>query len=85
MAFKGVDFYGLDEELNDEERLVRDNVRRFVDKEIEPIIGEHYEAGTFPMELVPKFADLGLLGANLDGYGCAGMGEVAYGLAMQEL
>lgn len=85
MAFKGVDFYGIDDELTDEERLVRDNVRRFVDKEIVPRIGEHYQAGTFPMDLVPKFADLGLLGANLEGYGCAGMGEVAYGLAMQEL
>lgn len=85
MAFRGIDYYGLDEELSDEERLVRDNVRRFVDREIEPIIGRHYEAGTFPTELIPKFADLGLFGANLEGYGCAGMGEVAYGLAMQEL
>ena len=85
MAFTGLDYYGLDEELTDEERLVRDNVRRFVEKEIVPTIGRHYEDGTFPMELVPKFADLGLLGANLEGYGCAGMGDVAYGLAMQEL
>lgn len=85
MAFEGLDYYGLDEELNDEERLVRDNVRRFVDKEVVPVIGEHYQAGTFPMDLVPKFADLGLLGANLEGYGCAGMGDIAYGLAMQEL
>lgn len=85
MAFRGLDYYGLDDELNDEERLVRDNVRRFVENEIVPVIGAHYQAGTFPMDLVPKFAELGLLGANLDGYGCAGMGEVAYGLAMQEL
>ena len=85
MAFTGVDYYGLDEELSDEERLVRDNVRRFVDKEVVPVIAEHYQAGTFPMDLVPKFADLGLLGANLEGYGCAGMGDIAYGLAMQEL
>ncbi|MGE0784948.1 MAG: acyl-CoA dehydrogenase family protein [Sandaracinaceae bacterium] len=85
MAFRGVDYYELDDELTDDERLVRDNVRRFVEKEIVPTIGEHYQAGTFPMELIPKFADLGLLGANIHGYGCAGMGEVAYGLAMQEL
>ncbi len=85
MAFRGLDYYGIDDELSEEERLVRDNVRRFVDQEILPIIGEHYQAGSFPMDLVPKFADLGLLGANIDGYGCAGMGEVAYGLAMQEL
>ncbi len=85
MAFRGLDYYGIDDELDEEERLVRDNVRRFVEEEIVPIIGAHYQAGTFPMQLIPKFADLGLLGANLHGYGCAGMGEVAYGLAMQEL
>jgi len=80
-----LDFYALDEELQDEERLVRDNVRRFVDQKIIPIIGKHYQDGTFPHELVAEFAELGLLGANLEGYGCAGMGDVAYGLAMQEL
>jgi glutaryl-CoA dehydrogenase len=85
MAFAGVDYYELDEELTEEERLVRDNVRRFVENEIVPIIGKHYQAGTFPEHLIPKFAELGLLGANLEGYGCAGMGDVAYGLAMQEL
>lgn len=85
MAFAGVDYYGLDEELTEEERLVRDNVRRFVEHELVPIVGKHYQAGTFPEHLIPKFAELGLLGANLEGYGCAGMGDVAYGLAMQEL
>jgi len=80
-----LDFYALDEELQDEERLLRDNVRRFVDQKVIPIIGKHYQDGTFPQELVKEFADLGLLGANLEGYGCAGMGDVAYGLAMQEL
>lgn len=85
MGFKGLDYYFIDELLSDEERLVRDNVRRFVDDRIEPIIAKHYEAGTFPADLVPAFAELGLLGANLEGYGCAGMGDVAYGLAMQEL
>ena len=85
MAFEGLDFYALDDELSDDERLVRDNVRRFVDAEIVPIIAKHFEAGTFPMELVPKFGELGMLGANIKGYGCAGLGEVAYGLIMQEL
>jgi len=85
MGFEGLDFYELDDELSEEERLARDTVRRFVDAEITPIIGKHFQAGTFPMHLVPKFAELGLLGANLKGYGCAGMGEVAYGLLMQEL
>ena len=64
MAFEGLDFYNLDDELSEDERLVRDNVRRFVDAEILPIIAKHYEAGTFPMELIPKFGELGLLGAN---------------------
>ena len=81
----GVDFYAIEEELTEDERLVRDNVRRFVDAKVIPVIGSHYQAGTFPMDLVPEMAELGLLGANLEGYGCAGMGDVAYGLAMQEL
>jgi glutaryl-CoA dehydrogenase len=85
MAFEGLDFYDLDDELTQDERLVRDNVRRFVDAEIIPIISKHYQAGTFPMDLIPKFAELGMLGANIKGYGCAGLGDVAYGLIMQEL
>jgi len=80
-----VDYYGIDEELSEEERLVRDNVRRFVSDRILPDIGRHYQQGTFPVELIGEFGELGLLGANLKGYGCAGMGDVAYGLAMQEL
>ncbi len=80
-----VDYYNIEEELTDEERLVKQNVRRFVDNKVTPIVGDHYQAGTFPMELIGECAELGLLGANLEGYGCAGMGDVAYGLAMQEL
>lgn len=79
------DFYGLNDELRDEERLVRDNVRAFVNKRLMPIVAKHYQDGTFPMELIPEFAEMGLLGSNLEGYGCPGMGDVAYGLAMQEL
>ena len=85
MGFEGLDFYQLDEELTEDERLIRDNIRRFVEAEIIPVVAGHYQAGTFPMDLIPKFADLGMLGANLRGYGCAGLGDVAYGLIMQEL
>ncbi|HET8938703.1 MAG TPA: acyl-CoA dehydrogenase family protein [Polyangiales bacterium] len=85
MGFEGLDFYNLDEELSDDERLVRDSTRRFVDKSIIPIISKHYQAGTFPMDLIPQFGEMGFLGANIKGYGCAGLGEVAYGLINQEL
>ena len=64
---------------------MRGSVRRFVEEKIVPSIGRHYQDGTFPVELIPQFAELGLLGASLTGYGCAGMGPVAYGLATQEL
>jgi glutaryl-CoA dehydrogenase len=83
--FEGIDFYDLDDQLTEEERLARSNVRRMVEEEIIPIIAEHYRAGTFPMHLIPKFGEMGLLGANLEGYGCAGMGHMAYGLICQEL
>ncbi|TMF59449.1 MAG: acyl-CoA dehydrogenase [Chloroflexi bacterium] len=80
-----VDFYNTDELLNDEERLVRSTVGRFVDKRFIPIVAEHYERGTFPMEIVPELASLGLFGMHLQGYGAAGMSNVMYGLACQEL
>jgi glutaryl-CoA dehydrogenase len=84
--FEGVDFLQLDELLSDEERLARDTVRGFVSREFLPRIQEHVrQDGSFPMELVPQLAELGLFGANLRGYGCAGMNNVAYGLVMQEL
>jgi glutaryl-CoA dehydrogenase len=84
--FEGVDFLRLDELLSDEERLARDTVRDFVSNEFLPLIQEHIrQDGSFPMDLVPKLAELGLFGANLHGYGCAGMNNVAYGLVMQEL
>lgn len=86
MPFEGVDFYDLESLLNEEERAVRDTVRRFVDDEVMPHIGEHYIAGTFPNELIPLMGELGLYGANLpEQYGCAGLNNVAYGLIMQEL
>lgn len=81
-----VDFYRIDDLLTNEERLVRDTVRQFVDDRVLPVIDEHFEAGTFPRELISPLAELGVLGANLpEEYGCAGMNNVAYGLVMQEL
>jgi glutaryl-CoA dehydrogenase len=86
MAFEALDFYRIDDEFSDEERIVRDTVREFVDREFLPRVVEHVrQDGSFPMELVPRIAELGLFGANLSGYGCAGMSNVAYGLVMQEL
>jgi len=80
-----LDFYNTDALLSEEERLVRDTVRDFVQARVLPTIGEHFEAGTFPRDLIKEIADLGLLGMHLQGYGCAGMSAVAYGLACQEL
>jgi glutaryl-CoA dehydrogenase len=84
-GFKGVDFLHLEDELTDEERLVRDTVRQFVSDRVMPVIVRHAREGTFPHDLVPTMAEMGLLGADLEGYGCPGMGPVAYGLIMQEL
>ncbi|HEX9037141.1 MAG TPA: acyl-CoA dehydrogenase family protein [Ktedonobacterales bacterium] len=80
-----LDLYNVDHLLNEEERLVRDTVRTFVRDRVLPLIGEHFEAGTFPRELVPELAEMGLLGMHLEGYGCAGLSAVCYGLACQEL
>jgi len=84
-AFPGVDFLEFDSLLNDEERLVRQTARQFVDQEVLPIIEKHNREATFPMHLVPMLGELGFFGANLEGYGCAGMSNIAYGLVMQEL
>lgn len=84
--YEGLDFLQLDSLLSDEERLARDSVREFVSREFLPLVQEHVRRdGSFPMELVPRMAEMGLFGANLTGYGCAGMNNVAYGLVMQEL
>ncbi len=83
--FSGVDFYNIDKHLSDEERMVRELCRTWVEARVMPIIEEHARNGTFPMELVKEIGDMGLLGANLDGYGCAGMTNIAYGLICQEL
>lgn len=84
--FQGVDYYDVDSLLGEEERMIRDTVRAWVDDELMPIIGDAYMERRFPMELKGKMAELGLFGANLpEEYGCAGLNNVAYGLIMQEL
>ena len=75
----------IDGLLSEEERLVRETTARFVREEYLPRAGELYEKAEFPKDLIPTIGELGLLGANIQGYGCAGMNNVAYGLAMQEL
>src|SRR5712672_2657174 len=83
--YAGVDFIDFDSQLNDEEKLVRQTAREFVENEIIPIIEKHSREATFPMHLVPQLGELGFFGASLQGYGCAGMSSVEYGLMTQEL
>jgi glutaryl-CoA dehydrogenase len=85
MKFKGVDFIEFDSLLTEDERLVRDNTRKFIEENLIPIIEQCNREGRFPKELVKPFAELGFFGASLKGYGCAGMSNVEYGLVMQEL
>ena len=80
-----VDYLDLDSQLSDEEKLVRQSARRFSTSEILPLVRNAYNTGTFPLELVRGIGEMGFLGANLEGYGCAGMSNVDYGLIMQEL
>ena len=84
-SYTGLDFYAVDELLSEEELMIRDTVRQFVGDEVVPIIEKHNREATFPAHLIPKMGELGLLGANLHGYGCAGLSSTAYGLIMQEL
>ncbi len=79
------DLYRIDDLLSPEEKAARDTVAQFVDREYLPIVGKHFRNGTFPMEVVPKLAEMGVFGAPLEGYGCAGMSHVSYGLILQEL
>jgi len=82
---KDLDYFDLDEFLSPEEKMTRNTVKQFVQREILPNIEQHFANETFPREIIPQMAELGFFGANLKGYGCAGMGNVAYGLIMQEL
>ncbi len=79
------DLYRIDDLLSADERAIRDSVARFVDKEYLPIVGKHFRNHTFPTELIPTLGELGVFGATLKGYGCAGLSNVAYGLILQEL
>lgn len=84
--FAGVDFFDVDSLLTEEERMVRDTIREWVEDRVMPVIGDAYVERSFPQGLVPEIGELGMLGANLpEEYGCAGLGNVAYGLIMQEL
>src|SRR6184192_2803583 len=85
IKFRGVDFLEFDSLLSDDERLVRDTSRKFIEDNLIPIIEECNRAGRFPRELVKSMAELGFFGASLKGYGCAGMSNVEYGLVMQEM
>jgi len=84
--FEGIDFYDLDSLFTEEERMIRDTVRAFVEDRVMPIIGEAYIERKFPKQLIPELGELGVYGANLpEKYGCAGLNNVSYGLIMQEL
>src|SRR5438034_3892400 len=83
--FRGVDYYGIESLLSEEERMIRDAVRDWVEAACVPVVAEHHRAGTFPVALIPRLGELGVFGATLKGYGCAGLNNVAYGLIMEEL
>ena len=85
MAFRGVDYFCVDSLFSEEELMVRQTARRFAEERIAPLIRDCYRDARFPAELIPEMAELGFYGANLEGYGCAGMSNVEYGLIMQEL
>src|ERR1700734_2960800 len=80
-----IDLMNIDGQLNDEERLLRDTGRAFSAERILPHVADWFEAGTLPREIMPELGKLGLLGMHLSGYGCAGAGAVAYGVACREL
>src|SRR5206468_1938248 len=79
------DYFLIDSQFDEQELMVRQTARQFVDERVLPIIKDCYREGRFPKELIPELGRMGFLGANLEGYGCAGMSSVEYGLLMQEL
>jgi glutaryl-CoA dehydrogenase len=85
MAFRGVDYLLIDSLFSEQELLVRQTARRFVDERVIPTIKENFRDATFNRDLIPEMGKLGFFGANLEGYGCAGMSQVEYGLMMQEI
>ncbi len=85
MAFRGVDYFAIDSLFSEQELMVRRTARRFTDERIAPTIRQCFRDARFPSELIGEMAELGFFGANLEGYGCAGMSNVEYGLMMQEI
>ena len=86
MKLNALDYLGISEYFSEEELMVQNTARDFVENEIMPIIEEYYEKGEFPAQLIPKFAELGFFGVNIpEKYGCSGMSNIAYGLICQEL
>src|SRR5580658_2211762 len=85
MAFRGVDYMLVDSLFTEQELMVRQTARQFVDERVKPLIRDCYRDARFPSELIGELGRLGFLGANLEGYGCAGMSNVEYGLVMQEI
>ncbi len=83
--FPGVDYLQFDSLLTEQELLVRQTARQFVDDRVIPLMRDAYNSGTFPKQLIPEMGELGFFGANLEGYGCAGLNNIEYGLIMQEL
>ena len=83
--YRGIDLLDIESQLTDDERQVRDTIRAFVETEAMPAVVPHFRDGTFPLALIPRMGELGIFGAHIEGYGCAGLGSVAYGLIMQEL
>src|SRR6266705_3411388 len=77
--FRGVDYYGIESLLSEEERMIRDAVRDWLEAEFVPVVAEHHRAGTFPLALIPRLGELGVFGATLKGCGCAGLNNVTYG------
>ena len=80
-----IDYFGVESLLKEGERIFRDRIRKFVDEECMPGIADHFDRGTFPTEIIPRMAELGLFGLHVDGYGCNKMSHTVYGLVCQEL
>jgi len=84
-SLEKVDFFQIEELLTEEERRFRDSVKNFVDEECMPVIADHFDKGTFPMQVIPRMAEMGLFGLHLDGYGCSKASPTIYGLTCQEM
>jgi len=82
---KTIDYFQVDSLLTEEEKQFKDRVRQFIDKACMPMISGHCDKGTFPMEIIPQMAEIGLFGLHVDGYGCRKLSPTVYGLVCQEL